>query len=64
MLTFLLSKASPSAYSTYKMIVVSSFTLNACNVLCITCRVLFDDGDRLQGSTLPYTILDVDVLLL
>jgi hypothetical protein len=36
----------------------------ACDVLCITCRVLFDDGDRLYGSTLPYTILDVVVLLL
>jgi hypothetical protein len=28
------------------------------------CRVMFDDGDRLYGSTLPYTILDVDVLVL
>jgi hypothetical protein len=36
----------------------------SCDVLCITCRVLFDDGDRLYGSTLPYTILDVVELLL
>jgi hypothetical protein len=43
---------------------VSCFTLIACDVLCTTCRVLFDNGDRLHGSTLPYTILDVDVLLL
>jgi hypothetical protein len=34
----------------------------ACDVLCTTCRVLYD-GDRLYGSTLPYTILVVDVLL-
>jgi hypothetical protein len=27
------------------------------------CRVLFDDGDRLHGSTLLYTILDVVLLL-
>jgi hypothetical protein len=27
-------------------------------------RVLYDDGDRLHGSILPYNILDVDVLLL
>ncbi len=34
----------------------------ACDVLCTTCRVLYD-GDRLHGSTLPYIILVVDVLL-
>jgi hypothetical protein len=34
----------------------------ACDVLCPTCTVLYD-GDRLHGSTLPYTILVVDVLL-
>jgi hypothetical protein len=33
----------------------------ACVVLCTTCRVLYD-GDRLYGSTLLYTILEVDVL--
>jgi hypothetical protein len=32
--------------------------------LCTTCRVLFDDGDRLHDSTLPYTIYDIVVLLL
>jgi hypothetical protein len=59
-----LSKASPGAYSTYRMNVVSCFTLNARDVLSTTCRVLFDDGDRLHGSTLLYTTLDVAVLLL
>jgi hypothetical protein len=63
-LTVLLSKASPDAYSTYKMNVVSCFTLNACVVLCTTCRALFDDGDRLYGSTFLYTILHIVVLLL
>jgi hypothetical protein len=46
------------------MNVVSCFTLNACVVLCTTCRALFDDGDRLYGSTFLYTILDIVVLLL
>jgi hypothetical protein len=57
-------KASPDAYSTNRINNVSCFTLIACDVLCTTCRVLFDDGDRLHGSTLLYTILDVTVLLL
>jgi hypothetical protein len=35
----------------------------ACDVLYTMCRVLYD-GDRLHGSTLPYIILVVDVLLL
>jgi hypothetical protein len=33
----------------------------ACDVLCTTCRVLYD-GDKLHDSTLPYTILTIDVL--
>jgi hypothetical protein len=28
-----------------------------CDVLCITYMVFLDDGDRLHGSTLLYTIL-------
>jgi hypothetical protein len=28
------------------------------------CRVLFDDGNTVHGSTLLYTILDIVVLLL
>jgi hypothetical protein len=59
-----LSKASPGAYSTNKLNDMSCFTSNACDVLCNMFRVLFDDGNRLHGSTLPYTILDVVVLLL
>jgi hypothetical protein len=51
-------------YSTNRLNNVSCFTLIACNVLCTTCRVLFHDGDRLQGSTLLYTIFDAVVLLL
>jgi hypothetical protein len=43
---------------------VSCFSLIVCDVLCTTCRVLFDDGDRLHGSTLPYVILVVVILLL
>jgi hypothetical protein len=58
------SKVSPSAYSTNRLNIVSFFTLIACDVLCTTCRVLFDDSNRLHGSTLPYIILNVVVLLL
>jgi hypothetical protein len=57
------SKASPSAYSPHRMLKVSCFSLFAGDVLCTTCRVFFDDGDRLHGSTLPYSILDIIVLL-
>jgi hypothetical protein len=50
-----LSKASPSAYSAYKSN-MTYFTLFLLHVmyLCITCRVLLIDDDRLHGSTLPY----------
>jgi hypothetical protein len=58
------SKACPGAYSTNRLNNVSCFTSNACDVLCTTCRVLFDDGDMLHGSTVLYTIFDVVVLLL
>jgi hypothetical protein len=34
----------------------------ACDVLCTTCRVLYD-GDRLDGSSLPYVILVVEVFM-
>jgi hypothetical protein len=40
MLTLPLSKASPSAYSTYRNEILSCFNLNACDVLCTPCRVL------------------------
>jgi hypothetical protein len=63
-LNFFLGKASPSAYSINRLNNESCLTLIACDVLCITCRVLLDDGNRLHGSTLPYTILDIVVLLL
>jgi hypothetical protein len=36
---------------------VALFYFIACDVLCITCRVLLIDDDRLHGSTLPYIIL-------
>jgi hypothetical protein len=49
-----LSKASPDAYSSYR---TSMACFIAFDVLCITYRVFLDDGDRLHGSTLPYTIL-------
>jgi hypothetical protein len=42
---------------------VSCFTSYAC-VDCALRIVLLDYGDRLHGSTIPYTILDVVVLLL
>jgi hypothetical protein len=58
------SKESPDAYSTNSLNSVSCFTLIACDVLCTTCRVLFNIGDRLHGNTLPYIILDVVILLL
>jgi hypothetical protein len=53
------SKASPGAYSTYRLNSVSWFTSNACDALCTTCRALFENGDRLHTSTRLYTILDV-----
>jgi hypothetical protein len=46
------------------MVNMSCLLIFACDVLCTMCRVLFDDVDRLHGSTLSYTILNVDVLLL
>jgi hypothetical protein len=56
-LIFSLEQGKPVAYSTNRPNNVSCFTLNACVILCTTCRVLFNDGDRLHGSTLPYNIL-------
>jgi hypothetical protein len=47
-------KANPDAYSTNRLNNVSCFTLNACDVLSTTCRVLFDDSDRLHGNTLSH----------
>jgi hypothetical protein len=58
------NKESSGAFSSNRLNNVSHFNLIACDVLCTTCRVLFDDGDRLHGSTLSYIILDVVVLLL
>jgi hypothetical protein len=40
---------------------VFCFTSYAC-VDCALCIGFLDDGDRLHGSTLSYTILVVDVL--
>jgi hypothetical protein len=51
------SKASPGAYSTNRLNNVSCFTLNECDVLCTTCRVLEWYGDRLHGSTPTIYIL-------
>jgi hypothetical protein len=50
-----LSKASSGAYSAYRSNMIG-FTLFLLHVmyLCITCRVLLIDGDRLHGSTLSY----------
>jgi hypothetical protein len=63
-LTRPLSKASLDAYRSYRIINMCCLLIFLYDILCTTCRVLFDDGDRLYGSTIPYTILDVDVLLL
>jgi hypothetical protein len=51
-----LSKVSPGAYSACRCN-MSCCILFACDVLHITCRILLIDGDRLHGSTLPYTII-------
>jgi hypothetical protein len=50
-----LSKASLGAYSAYRsnMTCFNLFLLNVM-YLCITCRDLLIDDDRLHGSTLPY----------
>jgi hypothetical protein len=34
----------------------------AYDLLCTTCRALYDDDDRLHGSTLLYNILVVDIV--
>jgi hypothetical protein len=39
-LTFSLSKTSLGAHSTYRMSFGVCFTLNACDILCTTCRIL------------------------
>jgi hypothetical protein len=52
-----LSKASPSAYSSYSTNMTCFKLFIAYDVLCITYRIFLVDGDRLHGSTLPYTIL-------
>jgi hypothetical protein len=60
---FPLRKASPGAYITYRN-AISSLTLLI--YACFDCALhvgFLDDGDRLHGSTLPYIILVVDVLL-
>jgi hypothetical protein len=50
-----LSKASLGAYNAQLSNILPYFIV--CDVLCITCRVLMIDGDRLHGSTLPYISL-------
>jgi hypothetical protein len=62
--TWLWSKAIPGAYSSCGFNMTCLLYFIACDVLCIMYRILLIDGDRLYGSTLPYTILDVVVLLL
>jgi hypothetical protein len=53
-----LSKASLDAYSAYRSN-MTCFTLFLLHVmyLCITCRVLLIDDDRLHGSMLSYANL-------
>jgi hypothetical protein len=59
------SKASPSTYSPYRRINMTCFAYIQLHVIYCALRIGFlNDSDRLHGSTLPYTILDVDVLLL
>jgi hypothetical protein len=57
------SKASPGAYSPHRMLthVLLYFSIH---VMYRALHIGFlNDGDRLHGNTLPYTIIDVDVLL-
>jgi ABC-type enterochelin transport system permease subunit len=58
-LTQRLSRASHSAYSTYKM---QYYVLLYLSMDVLIVHYVY--GDRLHGSTLPYTSLDVVVLLL
>jgi hypothetical protein len=51
------SKANPSAYSAYGSSMTCLLFFIACDVLCITYRVLLVDGDRLYSRTLPYISL-------
>jgi hypothetical protein len=62
-LTFVLSKASPGAYSTYRNTLLS---LALFTYACIDCALhigFLDNGNRLHGSTLPYITLVVDVFI-
>jgi hypothetical protein len=61
-LTRCLSKASPGAYSAYRMINMTCFTYLCMCCLCIMCMALYD-GDRMYGSTLPYVIHVVEVFM-
>jgi hypothetical protein len=57
------SKASPVTYSPHRMLtrVLLYFSMH---VMYRALRIGFlNDGDRLHGSTLPHTIVDVDILL-
>jgi hypothetical protein len=62
MLIFSFNKASPGAYSSYKMDNMSFLLIYAC-VVCALCIVFLDDGDRLHDSTLPYVIFAVEVFI-
>jgi hypothetical protein len=58
-----LSKVGPGAYSAYRSNMACLLYFIACDVLCITYRVLLIDGGRLHGSTPSVYHLIVDVLL-
>jgi hypothetical protein len=52
-----LSNANPSAYSSYRTNMTCFVYFIAFDVLYIMYMVFLDDGDRLYGSNLLYTIL-------
>jgi hypothetical protein len=60
---FLCARQAPVHIVPIEITIMPCFTSYAC-VDCALRIGFLDDGDKLHGSTLPYTILDVVVLLL
>jgi hypothetical protein len=62
-LTFVLSKANPGAYSTYRNAISSLDLFIYVGVDCPLCIGFLDDGNRLHDSTLLYINLVVYVFI-
>jgi hypothetical protein len=58
------SKASPDAYSPHRMLTRVLLYFSMHMMYCALYIGFLNNSDRLHNSTIPYTILDVDVLIL